>query len=121
MRNRWLMALIAAMALVLASCSTIFGDGETLPETGNGELPPSAVLEAQEQLSDMLGVSVESIQVIEFEQVDWPDACLGLPQEGEACAQVITPGFRVVLEVNGEQHVFRTDREGNVVRLAPQE
>ena len=119
MLNKWLIPLIAAMALILAGCSTMFGEEEVLPETGTGALPPQAVLEAIDQLSESLGVSVESIEVIEFEQVDWPDACLGLPQQGEACAQVITPGFRVVLEVNGQQYVFRTDQEGDVVRQAP--
>ena len=119
MLNKRLIALIAPMALILVSCSTMFGDEEILPETGTDELPPRAVLEAIDQLSESLGVSVESIEVVEFEQVDWPDACLGLPQQAEACAQVITPGFRVVLEVNGQQYVFRTDQEGNVVRQAP--
>jgi hypothetical protein len=48
--------------------------------------------------------------------MDWPNACLGLEEEGEMCAQVLTPGWRVILSAAGEQYTFRTDEEGQVVR-----
>jgi hypothetical protein len=49
---------------------------------------------------------------------EWPDACLGLEIEEQLCAQVITPGYRVSLEYQGRDYVYRTDREGNTVLLA---
>jgi hypothetical protein len=79
--------------------------------------PPDAVLAAEQALSASLEVSVEEIEVVTYEQREWPDACLGLAGEGEMCAQVITPGWRVVLNAQGEQYVFRTDESGEVVRL----
>ena len=103
----------------LAACSPA-----NVPATGGegtpSEVPPQAVLEAVTWLSQELGVSVENIEIVEFEPVEWPDACLGVPQEGQACAQVITPGFRVSLEVNGQQYELRSDQEGKLIIQASQ-
>ena len=41
---------------------------------------------------------------------------LGLAAPDEICAQVITPGWRVVLMVEGRQYVYRTDASGEVIR-----
>ncbi len=110
--------LVSAILFVLAACNPT-----ELPDTGDvgtpQDLPPRAVLEAVDRLSQELGVTVEEIEIVEFEQVEWPDACLGVPQEGQACAQVITPGFRVVLEANGQQYEFRSDQEGVIIVQAP--
>ncbi len=121
-RKFWQPVFLAALILVLglAACSPA-----NIPETGvegiPNDLPPQAVLEAANQLSEELGVTVEEIEIVEFEQVEWPDACLGIPQEGQACAQVITPGFRVELEVNGQQYEFRSDETGTLIVQTPDE
>ena len=52
--------------------------------------------------------------------MQWPDACLGLPEAGEACAQVITPGYEVTLRLDDNVSVYRTD-EGANVRLASED
>lgn len=106
--------------LTLSACSPA-GVPEVDVEQTPGELPPRAVLEAISQLSQELNVSVDEIEVLDFEQVDWPDACLGIPQEDQVCAQVITPGFRVVLEVNGQQYEFRSNQDGTLVMQVPGE
>lgn len=114
-----LMAVIV-LTLGLAACSPT-----NIPDAGNvtlpADLPPQAVLETANRLSDELGVSVEEVEIVEFEPVEWPDACLGIPQEDLACAEVITPGFRVALEVNGEQYEFRSNQDGTIIVQTPQE
>jgi hypothetical protein len=103
---------------VLALLNNVLGIPAAVgPITPTGEIPPQVILEAQRVLSEQLGVNVTEIQIVQFEQVDWPDACLGLPQPDEVCAQVITPGFRIVLQVEGQQHEVRTDLEGRQVRI----
>jgi len=37
--------------------------------------------------------------------------------EGEFCAQVITPGYRIVLEVNGKEYEAHADERGQAVRI----
>ena len=63
-----------------------------------------------------LGVPPESVQVIAVEPRDWPDTSLGCPQPGMLYAQVITPGYLVLVEVSGERIEYHTDERGTVVR-----
>ncbi len=66
-------------------------------------------------LSGRLGVEIEAIAVVSAAFVEWPDSCLGITGEGIVCAQVITPGFRIILEHAGVQYEYHTDTVGNVV------
>ena len=86
------------------------------------ELPPGAqrvVQLAQEDLARRLDLSPEAIEVLSVEAVDWPDTSLGCPQPGMMYAQVITPGFRLVLEAEGQIYHYHTDRTAQVVRRQP--
>lgn len=108
--------LILVSSMILAACQPAQSD--VLPVTGEEDLPP-AVQVLLEQVSQQTGVEVQNIEIVTLEQVDWPDACLGLPEGDEACAQVITPGFRVELQVNDQTFEFRTDESGAIIRQAP--
>lgn len=69
-------------------------------------------------LSENLGAPVDQIKLVSTEAVEWPDGCLGIEEEGLACTQVITPGFRVILESNGRQVEYRTNEDGTQIRPA---
>ncbi|MGQ9583992.1 MAG: hypothetical protein ACUVXG_01155 [Anaerolineae bacterium] len=60
-------------------------------------------------LSERLAVPPEKIQVLKAEPVDWPDTSLGCPEPGMMYAQVITPGFRVSLQVGDRIYEYHTD------------
>lgn len=55
------------------------------------------------------GVEI-TVKSVEF--TEWSDASLGNPQPGEAYAQVITPGFKIVLTAGGEDYEYHTDLQG---------
>jgi len=59
-------------------------------------------------------ISSDKVQVVSVEAVDWPDTSLGCPQPGMFYAQVIVPGYRIVLSVEGQQVTYHTDRHGHV-------
>jgi hypothetical protein len=77
---------------------------------------PVAVQTAVETLAEVLPADPSEFRVVSFERVEWPDGCLGLAEPDEGCIQVITPGWRVVLEAQGQQFEVRTDMEGRQVR-----
>lgn len=81
---------------------------------------PLALDEARRRLSQRIGVPEAQVSVEEVDRVEWPDACLGAAGSQEVCAEVITPGFRIVLEARGQEHVYHSDLQGNV-RRAPDE
>ncbi len=61
------------------------------------------------ELAARLGVAAETIEVVSIEDVQWRDSSLGRPQAGMMYAQVITPGYRIVLRVNHRQYVYHAD------------
>lgn len=81
--------------------------------------PPAKLVEDLKSiLSTKTGVPSYDILFISAEAVEWSDACLGATKPEEICAQVITPGYRIILSTLTEEYEFHTDRTGQELRLA---
>jgi hypothetical protein len=96
------------------------GDKTPQPSQGTPEIGQSpsarwATQTAKEDLSRKLGLSPEEISLVSVEAVPWPDASLGCPQPGMMYAQVITPGFSIVLEAAGQTYDYHADERSLVV------
>lgn len=70
---------------------------------------PSIVDMAKSDLAKRLNISEEKIHLIKQEKKDWPDTSLGFPEEGKMYAQVVTPGFVIILETGGKQYEYHSD------------
>ncbi len=81
------------------------------------ELPVNAAIA---DLSEKTGTPEDQISIVSIEAKDWPDSSLGCPEEGFMYAQVITPGYLVVLEADGQQYNYHTDEIGKNVVLCEQ-
>jgi len=95
---------------------------EPSPQPTQGHIPVDlspAQLAALKALEDELGISAEKIQILSVEAVNWPNGCLGVVHMGVMCTQQIVPGFRIVLEANGEKYEFHTNQDGSVVIKSP--
>ena len=83
---------------------------EAQPNSGTqGGLIVNGAQPAIDALAEKLNVSVQDISLVSVEQVEWNDSCLGVGGPDEMCAQMITPGWKVVLEVDGKQYEVHTD------------
>lgn len=79
-------------------------------------LPDAPIEErAQEALANLLGIPSEEIEVRKVEEVEWPDTSLGCPEPGKAYAQVIVPGWRVVMRVDDEVYEYHSGGEHRVL------
>jgi len=50
--------------------------------------------------------------------VEWPDSCLGVSTPGLACSQILTPGYLVTLQANGQQYEYHTNGDASAVAPA---
>jgi hypothetical protein len=97
----------------LTEIPTSKAPGETVSPTKAA----AAVAVAVKALAAQLAVDASTIQVASVEAVDWPDGCLGAGTPDESCLQVITPGYRILLDANGVSYEIHTDLAGKSVRL----
>lgn len=93
------------------------------PAGGSGVQPQTpeqtAVVElAKKDLAARLKVPESRITLALLEEATWNDSSLGCPQPGFMYMQVITPGYRIMLEVDGTQYEYHSDRGRNVVSCA---
>ncbi len=65
-----------------------------------------AVRKALEDLEERLDVAEGEVTVESVEEVTWPDTSLGCPEEGKMYAQVLTPGYRIVLRARGTRYTY---------------
>ena len=66
-------------------------------------------------LANRQAVAVEEIILLETMAVEWSDSSLDCPQPGMDYLQVITPGYRIVLQVNDQSYEYHTNRDAYFV------
>ncbi|MBI2320970.1 MAG: hypothetical protein HYU88_02455 [Chloroflexi bacterium] len=104
------LGLVLATLLLAAACLQI-------PSAPTPSAPPPQPAASPAPVP-RLGVDAQAIAVLRTESVDWPSTALGCPEPGMVYAQVITPGYRVVLEHGGRQYTYHTDRRQRFVLCA---
>ena len=97
--------------------SGLLGDPLTYASPERDEPYPPAIVEAIGFLADQLSLDPGTIQVLDFIEVEWPDACLGAAQPDEVCAQVLTAGWSITLSVDDFLYELRTDDIGTQIRM----
>lgn len=117
--------LLVLILLVTGACNVVTSssppssldspDG-TAVSSSTASPSPEVVESIQLALSQELNVAADDIVFKQAESVEWGDACLGLPQPNEMCAQVITPGYRIVFTTPQGEWVVHSDSTGATVR-----
>jgi len=119
LRNILWISTLVVLTLSACSMNTQLPATQEVPSSPEEILPPEVMAEIQNQISKVLGISLDQIQIETVEQREWPDSCLGLGGPEESCAQVITPGWLVVFSIDGEEYRFRADEAGTTIRQEP--
>lgn len=82
---------------------------------GTGEVPQPLLAIFQDDLARRALVKHDAITVLSATEQQWPDGAMGCPQPGTMYTQMIVPGYRVVLQANGDRYAYHSDRRGNFV------
>ena len=125
-----LISIISILVISTASCAnnqTTTSQVETTPtpiKTENStvnELPKfiesQVLLDAKKRSSK----PETDFKITQSQKQNWGDSCLGLAEPGRLCAQVIVPGWKVVVSDGKNELVYRTDEKGRQVKLEENE
>jgi len=69
-----------------------------------------AVERARKDLSARVAVKENEIKEESVEDADFPDMALGASVNGEMSGQMITPGWRICLQANGNSFEYRANK-----------
>lgn len=94
--------------------------GGSTPMTPGISTPTDSGLEnlieqARQDLAQRLAISTNQIVLVEATEAEWSDSSLGCPQPDMLYLQVITPGFLILLDANGAQYEYHSNRDAYVV------
>lgn len=81
----------------------------------NKEISDEIITRAKKDLARLRGISSEKIVLKHVEAVTWPDTSLGYPQAGMVYAQIVTPGYRLLLSVETADFEYRTDSHLRII------
>lgn len=90
-----------------------------MPEPGRPNPQTAMVTLAKQDLAERLDIEVDEIKVAEVEEMQWSDSSLGCPASDGFYMQVITPGYRITLQAEGESYDYHTDTGRTVVLCGP--
>lgn len=82
------------------------------PSAGSDGLPPGMLDEVIALAEEETGVDRSEIEVVLAEAVTWSDGSIGCPEEGMMYTQALVPGYRVVLEIAGDELAFHAPESG---------
>ncbi len=86
-----------------------------MPSPSPDQPAPAPVQAALSDAAGRLGLSADQLRIERLEQRQWPDTSLGCPRPEVLYAQVLTPGYLVVLSGGGKQLEYHTDERGRAV------
>lgn len=110
--KRKLLLVIGITAFAALGYGCLFAEPSETPVASGTE---AAVALAKEDLAKRKGIDKEEIVVVKVGSVDWPDTSLGCPEPGMMYAQVITPGYKILLSYAGETYEYHSDKGDRVV------
>ena len=107
----WKIALVG-LVIFSVGCALLRGGPEGWQGVGEESETLTKLVElAKGNLARRLGVGVKEVTLVSAEAVEWPDASLGNPQPGMVYAQVITPGYKIILSLRGQEYEYHSDQE----------
>lgn len=61
----------------------------------------------------------DKVRLVSYEEREWPSTALGCPQPGFSYHQVVTPGYFIRLDIEGQAFTYHTNRSSTVINCTP--
>jgi len=117
LRSGAVILVLACMMYAQAGCGGKMEQGQHPSEATPAATPSETMVPEAERLVELarrdlslrLGVAESEVSVASVTSEVWQDTSLGCPEPGKAYAQVLTPGYRIVLEAQDKRYEYHTD------------
>jgi hypothetical protein len=110
-QNRiWLTLGILLISILLLSACSLSGKNQPVEESLPPELPEdteSLIILAKFDLTIKTGVDIENIVTKSSKETLFDDASLGVPEAGVTYDAIVTPGYIIMLEADGDLYEYR--------------
>lgn len=126
MKNKiiWIFIVVALVAIISFDFYAKGEERVRIPTSADNAPPgsihnlplPEAVAKVKTLVAEEFETEEGLVIIQSALEKDWPNSCLGLEGREELCAQVITPGYEIVLDVEGERVTYRTNLDGSLIR-----
>ncbi len=94
----------------------LFGEPLVNPPAAGNEPYPPAIPAAISSVAHAFEAKPNEIEVLDYQMREWPNACLGLPEREELCAEERTTGWWIELRAAGVVLEVHTDIYGENLR-----
>jgi hypothetical protein len=118
-------AVLILLAIFVTSCSPALAQSNPTPQPVFQPTPVitdaqmnSAISAAKSALAEQLNIDVATIQLVDIQQVQWPDGCLGVQQPGIMCAMHVVDGYRITLSADDQTYEVRSNLDGSQTAIA---
>ena len=125
--NRLFLTLVlAAVVAIAAGCAAPGSSGSSeapgsdaaVPSVPTGDVPAAMLEQVIADAASGAGVDLAAVEVISAEAVTWSDGALGCPLPDQMYTQALVPGYRVILDVDGEEMSFHAAEGGEFAYCA---
>ncbi len=89
----------------------------TATTSSTDELPATVQSAVLSDATKRISKPLAALRITQTQKENWGDSCLGLAEAGTLCAQVIVPGWKVVVTDGQRELIYRTDEKGKLVKL----
>jgi hypothetical protein len=113
-RTQIILSTLVISLILLSSACSLFPDQDSDPDEA---IPPlsedidSLVMLAKFDLALKTGADIEKMETESVEEFDFADASLGVPEPGVEYTQVITPGYIIIINAEGETYEYHASGE----------
>ncbi|MGI5816873.1 MAG: hypothetical protein ACOX9R_02115 [Armatimonadota bacterium] len=99
---------------LVGSQELVEGGVDALTEEQETRIRLAIIAQAKQHIAERLEIELGEVYLGAVEERTWPSAALGVEEPGEMYAQVMTPGYRLVLEARGVLYDYHTDLTGQI-------
>ncbi len=69
------------------------------------------------EVSKQTKIPTKNLKITQYSRQTWSNGCLGLSTPGEICTQALVEGWRLVVSGTNRTWVYRSNRNGQILRL----